>query len=298
LVLIEGGIWPNLLSAARSEKVPVFLVCARLSPRSEKRWRRFPGFARAVWKLFDQVCVPEQTDMARFAGIGVEERRLVHTGSLKFDNATSETPSREEEFRSLVTPLGFTGEILVAGSTWAPEEKLLAEMLGELRRTSPDLHLIVVPRHVERSDEVERQFAGWKVARRSRLPQPGPADVLLVDTTGELRDWYRLGTVVFVGKSMPGVSEIGGQNAGEPAALGLPVVFGPHMENFAAIVAHLKKQVAAVMVPDAASLAHALVELFGDPSRRAAIGERARTALEQHQGATERTASALMAAIS
>jgi 3-deoxy-D-manno-octulosonic-acid transferase len=295
LVLVEGGIWPNLLSVARDERVPVSLACARLSPRSEKRWRRFPEFARAVWNFFDQVCVPELADIARFAGIGVEEKRLVHTGSLKFDNATSETQSRESEFRSLVEPLGFTGEILVAGSTWAPEEKLLAGILGELRRTFPSLRLIVVPRHVERADEVERQFAGWNVARRSRLPKSDSIDVLLVDTTGELRDWYRLGTVVFVGKSMPGVSEIGGQNAGEPAALGLPVIFGPHMENFAGLVAHLKQQDAAVRVSDAPGLAAALGALFADRARRAAIGERARTALLQHQGATERTAAALIA---
>jgi 3-deoxy-D-manno-octulosonic-acid transferase len=297
LVLVEGGIWPNLLSVARDERVPVSLACARLSPRSERRWQRRPGFARAVWSLFDQVCVPEAADIARFAGIGVDERRLVHTGSLKFDNAANETQSREAEFRSLVIPLGFTGVILVAGSTWAPEEKILAEILGELRRTQPDLRLIVAPRHVERTDEVERQFAGWNVARRSRLPASGPVDVILVDTTGELRDWYRLGTVVFVGKSMPGVAEIGGQNAGEPAALGLPVVFGPHMENFAGLVAHLKRQDAAVMARDAQGLASALISLFADPARRAAMGERARTALQQHQGATERTAAALIAAV-
>jgi 3-deoxy-D-manno-octulosonic-acid transferase len=297
LVLVEGGIWPNLLSVARDERVPVSLACARLSPRSERRWQRWPGFARAVWSLFDQVCVPEAADIARFTRIGVVEKRLVHTGSLKFDNATSETQSRESEFRSLVTPLGFTGAILVAGSTWAPEEKLLSEILGNLRRTHPNLRLIVVPRHVERADDVERQFAGWNVARRSRLPASGPTDVILVDTTGELRDWYRLGTVVFVGKSMPGVAEIGGQNAGEPAALGLPVVFGPHMENFSGLVAHLKRQDAAVMARDPQALASALTALLADPARRAAMGERARAALLQHQGATERTAAALIAAV-
>ena len=295
LVLTEGGIWPNLLSAARRAGIRIVLAGARLSPRSERRWRRFGGIARTVWNFFDLVCVPEADDVARFEGIGVARDHIRHTGSVKFDNASNDAPSREAEFRALVRPLGFSGPIIVGGSTWAPEEQALADTLKKLRAEFPTLRLILVPRHVERApaiaDELTR--AGLRVALRSELPATADADILLVDTTGELRDWYSLATVVFVGKSLPGISEIGGQNAGEPAALGLPVVFGPHMENFAPLVAHLLKDSAAVQIATASDLPATIRALLADADLRTTIGTRARTALATHQGATARTAEGI-----
>jgi len=296
LLLAEGGIWPNLLSSARAARLRVILAGARLSPRSERRWRRFRGIARAVWSFFDLVCVPEADDAARFESIGVAPERIRHTGSVKFDNATANANSPRAYFHALVKPLGFSAPILVGGSTWSPEEGALADAVTKLRAEFPLLRLILVPRHVERAaaiaDELTR--AGLRVALRSQLPATAEADVLLVDTTGELRGWYALATVVFVGKSLPGIAEIGGQNAGEPAALGLPVVFGPHMENFAPLVAHLLKDNAAVQIRDASELHDALRTLLIDPDSRTAIGQRARTALAVHQGATARTADCIL----
>ncbi len=290
LVLIEGGIWPNFLSIARKQGVPVVLASARLSPRSERRWRKRAWFGKAVWNLFDLVCVPEPGDVARFAGIGAPAERVRHTGNIKFDNAATDVASREAEFRGIAASLGFAGEILVAGSTWAPEEKALATALVELRKDWPALRLVIVPRHVERAAEIVRDLAPLRVALRSKLAGTADCDALLVDTTGELRDWYRLATVVFVGKTLPGVVEIGGQNMGEPASLGLPVVYGPHTENFTALVAHLGANDAAVAITSAEELVPALRGLLADPARRAAMGERAREAVIPHQGAAERTA--------
>jgi 3-deoxy-D-manno-octulosonic-acid transferase len=295
VVLVEGGIWPNFLAAARERGIRVVLAGARLSPRSELRWRRIPRLSRAVWGLFDLVCVSEPGDVARFAGIGVAPERIRHTGSVKFDNASADAPSRELGFRSLVEPLGFSGPILLGGSTWAPEEVELAAVLLELRRDFPRLRLIIVPRHVERAGEIGLQLAGTglRVARRSQLPAEGETDILLVDTTGELRDWYRLASVIFVGKSLPGIAEVGGQNVGEPAALGLPVVFGPHTENFTALVAHLLQSGGAVQIPDATALVPALRLLLSDAAKREAMGWHAREALAVHQGAAARTADLL-----
>lgn len=294
LILIEGGIWPNLLAAARNLGIRTILAGARLSPRSERRWRAWPSLARPVWALFDLVCVPERDDAARFENIGVPAARIRVTGSVKFDNTDTGAPSREAEFRALVAPLGFTGPLLVAGSTWAPEEKVIASAFVELRREWPALRLIIVPRHVERADDVERELAaaGLRVARRSRL-SGDEADVLLVDTTGELRDWYRLADMVFVGKSLPGIAEIGGQNIGEPAALGLPVIFGPHVENFATLAAHLLRHGAAVQISDASALTPAIRALLADPAHRAVMGAKARDSLAIHQGAAARTAELL-----
>src|SRR5207249_5279886 len=137
-----------------------------------------PSIARAVWGLFDLVCVPEPGDAARFVGIGVPAERIRHTGSVKFDNASGDAPSREREFRSLVEPLGFSSPILVGGSTWAPEEKELANALLELRRDFPRLRLILVPRHVERATEIARELSalGLRVVRRSQTPAQSEAD--------------------------------------------------------------------------------------------------------------------------
>ncbi len=299
LVLAEGGIWPNLLAAARADGIRVVLAAARLSPRSERRWRRFGKIARDVWRFFDLVCVSEAEDIARFAKIGVPRARIRHTGSVKFDNAANpkmDAPSREAEFRALVQPLGFSGPLVVGGSTWAREEQALAEALQKLRAEFPTLRLILVPRHVERAAVIFEELtrAGLRVALRSKLPATAEADVLLVDTTGELRDWYALATVVFVGKSLPGISEIGGQNAGEPAALGLPVIFGPHMENFAPLVAHLLHDGAAVQIAAASDLPATIRALLADAELRAALGARARAALVPHQGATARTADCIL----
>ncbi len=302
LVLTEGGIWPNLLRAARTAGIRIVLAAARLSPRSERRWRRFGKIARSVWGLFDLVCVPEAADVARFEGIGIARDRIRHTGGVKFDNAAKDAPSREAEFRALVEPLGFSGPLILGGSTWEPEEQALADALKKLRTEFPALRLILVPRHVERAATVAEELsrAGLRVALRSRLmpgskpPHAAGADVLLVDTTGELRDWYALAAVVFVGKSLPGIAEIGGQNAGEPAALGLPVIFGPHMENFAPLVTHLLRDDAAVQIAGASDLAGALRTLLADTEKRTALGTRARAALVPHQGATARTAECIM----
>ena len=170
LVLTEGGIWPNLLAAARAAGIRITLAGARLSPRSERRWLRFPKIARAVWSLFDTVCVPEAEDVARFESIGVARERIRHTGSVKFDNATADANSRETEFRALIAPLGFSTPLIVGGSTWAPEERALADTVQKLRADFPTLRLILVPRHVERAatiaDDLTR--AGLRVALRSK----------------------------------------------------------------------------------------------------------------------------------
>jgi 3-deoxy-D-manno-octulosonic-acid transferase len=301
IILIEGEAWPNLVAECVRRGVSVSLVNARLSPRSERRFRKFRALTGPIFRLLDRICVPEPEDVARWQNLGADAARVTCTGSIKFDNPAATNPSRADEFRALLDPLGVTSEtpIIVAGSTWAPEEKTLAALLPELRRDFPGCFLILVPRHVERCAEIQRELDALplRVIRRSLLPLPLPknAEVLLVDTTGELRDWYALATIVFIGKSLPGIAQIGGQNPAEAAVLGKPIVFGPHMENFAALVAHLHAHSAAEQVPDTASLASRLRVLLADPAHRAALGQQARIALAAHAGATARTTALLLA---
>lgn len=291
VILIEGELWPNLIDLCAQREIGIVLANARMSPRSGKRFRKFACIAGWLWKMPRLVCVQDAADMERFAALGVPRERLVLTGNIKFDNALVDSASREANFREFTAALGFGADdsIIVAGSTWAPEEKALASAFAALRAEFPTLRLIIVPRHVERSAEIVQELAPLRIARRSEPPVA--AGALLVDATGELRDWYRLATVVFIGKSLPGIAQVGGQNAGEPAALGLPVVFGPHMENFEALVRHLLEKDAARQIADAAALTETFRRLLADRELREQIGQRARVVLEPHQGATARTAA-------
>lgn len=295
LLLVEGEVWPNLVAECGERGIPVSLVNARLSPRSERRMLATRYWIGPVFRLLDEVCVPEKEDIARWQSLGVSAEKIHVTGSIKFDSPAGR-PTREAEFRALLAPLGVAEDtpILVGGSTWFPEEKILADTLLHLRTDFPDLFLILVPRHVERSAEIVRSLAPLRIARRSALPLAQPCDALLVDTTGELRDWYALATLVFVGKSLPEVEKAGGQNPAEPSALGKPVLFGPRMDNFASIVAHLLAHGAARAVIDGASLEHEAATLLRDPAARSAMAAAGSAALASHTGATERTARALL----
>ena len=290
VIFIEGELWPNLIDLCARRKIGIVLANARMSPRSEVRFKKFAGIAGWLWKMPRLVCVQDAADVERFAALGVPRERLALTGNIKFDNATADSASREASFRAFTEVLGFGANdpIIVAGSTWAPEEKALAAAFTTLRADFTTLRLIIVPRHVERTEAILRDLAPLRIVRRSEFP--AAADALLVDATGELSDWYRLATVVFVGKSLPGISQKGGQNIGEPAALGLPVIFGPHMENFEALTRHLLSSEAAVQIPTAEALTATLRLLILDPALRQDIGTRASAVLLPHQGATARTA--------
>jgi len=299
LVFIEA-VWPNLLAQAVQCGIPTAFI-PRVSPRSERRFRRFRALTGPLFRLVDRVCVGEPADIDRWENLGAARSHIVCTGSIKLDQVGT-APARETEFRTLLEALGVHARtpVIVAGSTWAPEEKILVDLLPALRRETPDLFLILVPRHVERTEEILRQLtpSGLRIVRRSTLPEPSPqrTDVLLVDVTGELRDWYACASAVFVGKSMPGVKEVGGQNPGEPAMLGKPIVFGPHMENFASLAAQFLEAGGATSVQTPAELEQGLRGMLASPAPYLERAERLRALLTPHVGAAQRTAALLLRA--
>jgi 3-deoxy-D-manno-octulosonic-acid transferase len=292
IVLIEAEVWPNLVGSARRRGIPVSLVNARLSPRSESRFRRFRFLTGPLFRMLNLICVQEQEDIARWESLGVDRARLQCPGSIKFDHSGSK-PARLAEFRALLDSLGVKPDapVLLAGSTFAGEEKILAHLLLELRPRFPDLFLIIVPRHVERTPEVveDLKSAGLTCALRTKTEghPPGKIDCLVVNTTGELRDWYSVGTVIFIGKSL---TAVGGQNPVEAVVAGKPVLFGPHMENFAAVVNRWLERGAAIQVADGGGLAAEVGRLLADPRLRESMSAKACQAVAPHQGATERTA--------
>lgn len=295
LIVIEG-MWPNLVAGARRRGACISMI-ARLSPRSEARFRKFRALTGPVFRLFDIIFVQEPEDKARWESLGALPSQIRCVGAIKFDMETTGV-SREVEFRELLLSMGVKPDapILLAGSTFAGEEEILARLVRQLRPQFPGLFLILVPRHVERVTEIVDQLKplGLSIVLRTELPFTNPerrADCLIVNTTGELRDWYHVASVVFIGKSL---TASGGQNPVEAAIAGKPVLFGPHMENFRAVVQMLLAHQAAIQVRDAEELETQIRCLLSDLAARKRIAASAAAAVETHQGATGRTADILI----
>jgi 3-deoxy-D-manno-octulosonic-acid transferase len=291
IVLTEAEIWPNLAAEAHLRRIPLALVNARLSPRSEKRFHRFRLFIAPTFRLLDLVCVPEPGDVDRWCALGVARSRIRQVGNIKYDPANVDVdPTIPEKIRAELK-IDKDCPIVFGGSTHPGEEEILGKMFRELRAAFPNLFLIVAPRHAERASNVRRTLEqlGLRVGLRSRLSgAQASVDCLLLDSTGELRNWYAVATVVFIGKSL---TAHGGQNPAEAIVAGKPVVFGPHMENFAAFAKALVAQRAAIQVNSAGELHRALVDLLGNADLRQDLVKNAQEVLNTHRGATTRTAA-------
>ncbi|MEP7016215.1 MAG: 3-deoxy-D-manno-octulosonic acid transferase [Verrucomicrobiota bacterium] len=289
LLLVEAEVWPNLAALAHAREVPIALVNARLSPRSEKRMRRFRPLVAPTFRLLDLVCVQNSQDIERWKALGVDPRRITHVGSIKYDPENTVVDAATP--RNILAGFGLENRVVIfGGSTHAGEEKILGEVFRALRREFVELLLVIAPRHTERTAEVHRALegSGFRVALRSQSPIVDRAiDCLLIDSTGELRDWYGIATVAFVGKSLVGR---GGQNPAEAILAGKPVLFGPHMENFALLAESLLAAHGAIQINSATELRRALASLLPDPERREEMVQNARGVLDAHRGATARTA--------
>lgn len=294
VVLLEAEIWPNFLWKCRSRRIPVFLVNARLSQRSYRGYRRFGFIFRKVFACFAGVGAQSEQDARELVRIGCRRERVHVFGSLKYDSAAVDH-RRLFDVAALLRQIGVPrgAPVLLGGSTHAGEEALLADITQRLRRRFPDLFLILVPRHVERGRDIGRDLENRgvkfiyrrQITVQTSLPERS-LQCLLVNTTGELKHFYEEADVVFVGKSL---TAEGGQNPIEPAALGKAMVFGPNMQNFAAISTAFVEGSGAVQVTDEAALETAIAELLADPERRAEMGRNAIQVVRGNTGALERT---------
>lgn len=288
VVLVEAEVWPNMVARAWRLGIPVALVNARLSPRSERRFRKFRFAVAPLFRQLDLVCVPEPEDVARWTALGVSESRIQRTGNIKYD--TPETSVSDAAPRKMLETFGINSEqpIIFGGSTHPGEEVILAKNFLQLRAEFPALFLIIAPRHAERARAIRADLVklSLRVALRSESEAIRP-DCLLINTTGELRTWYSVATVAFVGKSL---TARGGQNPVEPIVAGKPVIFGPHMENFSSLARSLVAHHAAIQIDDAGALQDAVARLLGDHAAREKLVANARQVLASHHGATSSTA--------
>lgn len=295
IILVEAEIWPNFLWRARRRSIPVFLVNARLSEKSFRGYRRFGFIFRNLFAGFTGVGTQSEADARRLRDLGCRDEALQVVGSMKFDSPPAAAAHQRLNVRTLLANLGIAPEapILLGGSTHAGEEKLLGQVFLRLKARHPDLFLVLVPRHFERSREAGRDLESLglrylfrsNVTRKSRR-QGGSLDCLLVNSTGELPFFYREADIVFVGKSL---TAQGGQNPLEPASMGKAVVFGPNMQNFPDIAPALVAREAALQVDGEDSLAAAIERLLEDPALRDRMGASAQKYVQENQGALERT---------
>jgi len=290
IVLMEMEVWPNFLTIARREDVPVVVANGRITERAFNNYRRFGSLARSMLGQVDMYLVQNDTYAERLRRLGVPGDRVRVTGSVKFDAlSTGADPALRERLREQMA-LADEQILIIGGSTHEGEEKALLDAYREISRRNRRARLLIVPRHRTRFEAVAAliRAEGFDVFRRSSLAggaRPAGGEVLLGDTMGELADLYHAADVAFVGGSL---IPHGGQNILEPAARGVPVVFGPSMENFPEGRDMLVSAGAATCVSRPGELAGAL-EAYMDPDAARTARRAAFDALEKAGGASAAT---------
>ncbi len=292
VVIAETEFWPNFLLLAHGSGARVAVVNARISDRSFPGYRRVRRWLARVLQNVDLVLAQTDQDRERLLAIGAPAERVRVAGNLKFDVPPPQPPAVVEQLRSALA-LAEAGPVIVAGSTVEGEEPLLLRAFETLLTRHPRAVMILAPRHPERFNHVAAMIAdlGIRFWRRTEWQpsRPMAGGVFLLDSIGELASLYALASVAFVGGSLV---ERGGHNILEAAQYGIPVLVGPHTENFRDIVS-LFREAGAVRVAGPAELPLTLAELAENESERRLMGQRALATLQAHRGATERTLQAL-----
>ena len=269
-VLMEGELWPEHMHQAKARKVPLMLINARMSDKSFARYLRIKFFAR---RLLD-----------KFAKIGA--------------SSELEILSKEEKL-ALRREMGFDKESLVilGSSTWPGEEKMLIDAMNRLRGEGFYCHLLIVPRHAERRNEILPLIKDFPHAQRSVQRQAAPGTLIyLADTTGEMKTLAQVADMAFIGKSLS--PNIGGQTPIDCAALGVPMIYGPYMTNFRRVCETLERENAAIKVPDAPAAIAELTRLAQSPELRDTLAQAAKKWHQSNIGAADRTYDAIVKIIS
>jgi 3-deoxy-D-manno-octulosonic-acid transferase len=295
-ITMETEIWPNLLRACRRQGVKTLIANGRISSRSYPRYRLARGFFRRVLADVDRFCMQSEESARRIVDIGADPSRVVVTGSLKFDSLESPAAVAGRGAGRVLRYFRIPASrpVFMAASTIKGEEAPVLAGFAAVRRQHPTALLVMAPRKPERFGDAEMlaRAEGLRVVRRTELAVDAEprADVVILDSIGELAHLFQVATVVFVGGSLV---DSGGHNILEPAVHGKPIVFGPHMENFAEIAAAFVASQAAIRVPHAAALTQTVVRLMSDPVERARLGAAARALVEANRGAKPRTLSVI-----
>jgi 3-deoxy-D-manno-octulosonic-acid transferase len=285
-VFMETELWPNTFGLCAERGVAVVVANARLSERSARGYGRFPGIVRPMLEAVSLIAAQARADADHFVRLGAPPERVHLTGSIKFDLTLP--ASLREQAEALRRRWGVDRSVWVAASTHEGEDESVLDAFERVLQSCPDSLLMLVPRHPERFGRVlaMARRRGLRIVQRTQARADcSDAQVFLGDTMGELPLFFAAADVAFVGGSLV---PTGGHNMLEPAAVGLPVLFGPHVFNFAEVSQLLLERAAARQVRGPAELAAAVCELFQDAEARNAMGERGRQVVDENRGALER----------
>ncbi len=299
-IIAETEIWPNLICRLHKNNIPVVIINARISDKSFKGYTAAKFFVKQILSKVDLFCAQTQRDAERLIDLGAFKHKVKVTGNLKFDN-TKYTVS-QEDYSGYKQKLG-VGEhdkLLVAGSTHEGEEEIVLSSYKVLLKEFPDLKLLIAPRHPERANEIEKIVIknGFSLVRISQPPPNGGvppeaalADlnrqtIFILDTVGQLMNYYAVGDIIFVGGSL---IKKGGHNILEPASLGKAVIFGPYMFNFRDIADLFINAKACILIHTAEELKTAVRNLLTNPYKIEELGKNGRNIIMQNQGAAART---------
>ncbi|HTW95489.1 MAG TPA: 3-deoxy-D-manno-octulosonic acid transferase [Tepidisphaeraceae bacterium] len=298
VVLMELEVWPNFLSICHRRKIPVLVINGRLTTHSFSRYRMVRPLVAGMFRKLSRICAQDRTYAERFIALGADPASVSVTGTMKFDTASmDETVAGVQELAAAVGLVPKEGPVWVAGSTGPGEEEIILEAYRRLREKFPTLRLVLVPRKPERFNEVADLIAscGMMALRRSRHDPPAKEAVILGDTMGELKKFYALADVVFVGRTL---LDLGPRQHGsdmiEPAALAKPVIVGPFTGNFAEPMACFLASKAMKVVPDGQALTQTIDQWLCDPAASAAMGLAARQVVARERGATDRHAQIIL----
>lgn len=294
VLLMETEIWPGFIRNCRRRNIPIVIINGRLSERSFRRYRLVRPFISRVLSMVSLAVMQAHADAERITKLGMPEAKVLNAGNLKFDVGTSSASERTvSELKTLLD--SNERPLLVCASTHAPEEQILIDAFKRIRQSSPDSRLLIAPRHPERFAEVWGMMSktGLRCTSRSEAdPVAVDAELILLDTIGELPAIYSFASVVFVGGS---IAKNGGHNVLEPAVVGSCIVTGPYTFNFTAIIRKFVECDALIQLPPLAEkdtveeLVDVFSRLLNEPARCKELGRKALAVVEKNIGATKRT---------
>ncbi|MGB4498853.1 MAG: lipid IV(A) 3-deoxy-D-manno-octulosonic acid transferase [Methylococcaceae bacterium] len=285
-VIVETEIWANLFHACEKNQISLYLINARLSEKSVRGYQKIPALVLPALNAITKIATQTEMDKNRFIEIGAKPENVENLGNIKFDvTVTDEVLSQGHALKNQLFKNRF---IFLAASTHDGEEILLIEAYKNLKKQIPELLLAIAPRHPERFAIVENLAKNVNlqiITRTSNQICENETDVFLIDTLGELKLFYATADITFVGGSFV---PVGGHNVLEPAAVGVPVLFGLEMKNFALISTKILAANAAIQCENVTDLETKIVELYNQPELRNTLISNAKNFVAQNQGATER----------
>jgi 3-deoxy-D-manno-octulosonic-acid transferase len=289
VIVCESDFWLNFLKSSKNAGAKIALVNGKISERSLNRFKKVPFFTDVLFSMIDLFCLQNQHYKKRFEQLGIPSEKLHVTGNMKFDDPHPQLAC--DQLDSWKKQLGIQkgDQVLVAGSTHDPEEKLIIDLLPQLLRQFPHLKVVVVPRHPERFNEVEALLKRADVVTERFSKMNGNkqnVQVILIDAMGLLRQCYQLADVALVGGSF--TNRVGGHNILEPCWYGVPVIFGPYMYSQPELVELANEYGSGIQV-ESKQLATTLQKLLQDSSERDKLGMAGKRLVQDSHGATAKT---------